>query len=244
MYRQPRSGFTRIPYVQNCRVRVDGQERTGLLCNVSVLGVYLHLEPRPDVGTAVEIEFALPDGDPPLAARAVVTWVNDAPPDRVEELPQGCGLRFTALAPAEVRRLSALVSGFVAAPHPLPGRAEARAEKVRIPYVAPCILSTLDGPRRANVCNLSRDGVYVSVDPPPEPGAAVIVAFRLPGLEEAFERVAVVAWRNPEGPGRVHALPPGCGLRFAGLSEGDAARLTALVDEYAGALPAPAQGTG
>lgn len=244
MYRQPRSGFTRIPYVQSCSVRLDGQERTGLLCNVSVLGVYLHLEPRPDVGTALEIEFALPDGDPPLAAHAVVTWVNDAPPDRVEELPQGCGLRFTALAPEEVRRLSALVAKFVVAPHPLAGRPEARAEKVRIPFVAPCVLSTLDGVRRASVCNLSRDGVYVSVDPVPAAGAAVIVAFRLPGLTEAFERVAVVAWRNPEGPGRVHALPPGCGLRFAGLVEEDSARLTALIDEYAGSLPAPAAGAG
>lgn len=244
MYRQPRSGFTRIPYVQSCRVTVGGEERAGLLCNISLLGVYLHLEPRPEVGTALEIEFALPDGDPPISARASVTWVNDVTPDRVEELPQGCGLRFTALAPEEVRRLSALVAKFVGSPHPLDGRPEARSEKVRIPFVAPCVLSSLDGPRRGSVCNLSRDGVYVSVDPVPATGTAVIVAFRLPGLSEAFERVAVVAWRNPEGPGRVHALPPGCGLRFAGLTEEDSTRLAALIDEYAGSLPASAAGEG
>lgn len=244
MYRQPRSGFTRIPYVQTCRVTVDGEERSGLLCNISVLGVYLHLEPRPEIGTGLEIEFPLPDGGPPISARASVTWVNEAPPDRVEELPQGCGLRFTALAPEEVRRLSALVAKFVAAPLPLAGRSESRAEKVRIPFVAPCVLSGLDGPRRASVCNLSRDGIYVSVEPVPATGTAVIVAFRLPGMEEAFERVAVVAWRNPEGPGRVHALPPGCGLRFSGLTGEDSARLAALVDEYAGSLPASAAGGG
>ena len=242
MYRLPRSGFTRIPYVQSCRVRVDGQERTGLLCNISVLGLYLHLEPRPEIGTAVALEFALPDGGPPMAADARVTWVNEAPPDSVEALPPGCGLRFTALAPSAVRRLSAVVAGFTAAPHPLPGRDEPRAEKVRIPFVAPCVLSGADGPRRANVCNLSRDGVYVSLESVPRQGEAVIVSFRLPGLAEAFERIAVVAWRNPEGPGRVHALPPGCGLRFANLSAADSALLADLVETYAGALPAPVEG--
>lgn len=238
MYRQPRSGFTRIPYVQSCRVRSGGEERVGLLCNVSVLGVYLYLDPRPEIGTPVQLEFPLPDGGPEVAADALVTWVNDFAPDHVEELPQGCGLRFTALAPVDVRRLHALVAGFVAAPRPLTGRPESRPDKVRIPFVAPCVLSGAGGPRRANVCNLSRDGIFVGLEAAPEPGAAVIVSFRLPGLEEAFERIAIVAWRNSEGPGRVHALPPGCGLRFASLSDDDSARLAELVDTYAGALPA------
>lgn len=242
MYRQPRSGFTRIPYVQSCRVRLPGQERPGLVCNVSVLGVYLHCDPRPAPDTRLGLEFALPDGGPPIAAEGVVTWLNDTEPDRVEELPQGCGVRFTNLAPEDVRRLAALVASFNASPRPLPGRAEIRAEKVRIPFVAPCVLSGLDGPRRAAVCNLSRDGVYVSVDPVPAAGAALIVGFRLPGEAEAFERLAVVAWRNPEGPGRVRALPPGCGLRFSGLSEADSARLSELVATYTGRLPAAAAG--
>ncbi len=244
MYRQPRSGFTRIPFVETCRVKQDGREWVGLLCNVSVLGVYLHLEPLPRLGSAVTIEFPVPDGGADVAAEARVTWVNEAPPDSVEDLPQGCGLRFTALAPEDVRRLSALVAGFQAEPRPLPGRPEPRSDKVRIPFVAPCVVSGTAGPRRGNVCNLSRDGVYVGLDTIPGAGEAVIVAFRLPGQQEAFERIAVVAWRNPEGPGRVHALPPGCGLRFANLSVADRSQLAALVDTYVGALPAPEASTG
>ena len=75
----------------------------------------------------------------------------------------------------------------------------------------------------------------------PAAGAAVIVAFHLPGESEAFERLAVVAWRNPEGPERLRALPPGCGLRFAGLSATDGARLAELVATYTGRLPAAAE---
>lgn len=242
MYRQPRSGFTRIPYVQRCSVRVGGAQVAGLVCNISVLGLYLHLEKLPEVGTRVTVEFTLPDGGPPIAAEAAVTWTNAVEPERVEELPQGCGLRFTTLAPDEVRRLASLVAAFVATPRPLPGRVETRGEKVRIPFVAPCVVSGLFGPHRGTVCNLSREGVYVGLDSIPELGEAVIVGFHLPGTAEAFERIAIVAWRNPEGPGRVHALPPGCGLRFANLFPGDGDCLGELVDVYTGALP-PAAGS-
>lgn len=244
MYRQPRSGFTRIPFVQSCRVRIDGREQTGLVCNVSVLGAFLHLEPLPPVGANVGVELALHDDGPPVVADARVTWIREEAPDCIGGLPPGCGLRFTTLAPADVRRLNDLVTSFRAAPRPLLERAESRSEKVRIPYVAPCVVSGADGPRRASVCNLSRDGVYVCLDQIPALGEAVIVAFRLPGQGEAFERIGVVAWRNPDGPERVHALPPGCGLRFVNLSAADRALLVDLVESYVDALPAPRRELG
>lgn len=244
MYRQPRSGFTRIPFVQSCRVKCDGRVQSGLVCNVSVLGAFLHLEPLPPIRAELSVELTLLDDGPPVVADARVIWLREQEPDRVGALPPGCGVRFTALAPADVRRLNALVSSFRAAPRPLPERAETRSEKVRVPYVAPCVVSGANGPRRASVCNLSRDGVYVSLDEIPALGEAVIVAFRLPGQQEAFERIGVVAWRNPVGPARVHALPPGCGLRFANLSAADREVLAELVESYVDALPAPQRGLG
>jgi len=244
VYRQPRSGFTRIPFVQSCRVRIDGREQEGLVCNVSVLGAFLHLEPLPAIGATVGVELALRDGGPPVVAEARVTWVREEELDRVDGLPPGCGLRFTSLAPADVRRLNDLVTRFRAAPRPLLERVEIQSEKVRIPYVAPCVVSGAQGPRRANVCNLSRDGVYVSLDEIPALGEAVIVAFRLPGQSEAFERIGVVAWRNPDGPERVHALPPGCGLRFVNLSAADRTLLADLVESYVDTLPAPQRERG
>lgn len=238
MYRQPRSGFTRIPCVQACQVTSGGRARAGMLCNLSVLGVYLHLEELPEIGDSLAIEFALPDGGGMVAADAVVTWVNDTPPESADALPPGCGLRFTALAPGDVRRIAALVAAFREEPRPLLGRPEPSQEKLRVPFVAPCVVSGAAGPSRGSVCNLSTDGIFVAVDPIPAEGEAVIVAFRFPGQAEAFERTAVVAWRNDDGPQRTFALPLGCGLRFVNLSEGDRTLLAGLVDGYSGTLPA------
>lgn len=237
MYRQPRSGFTRIPCVQACRMVVDGREGEAMLCNLSLLGAYLHFEPPPDPGTHVSLRFTLPDGEGAMAAEATVAWLNVAPPASATALPAGCGVRFTGLGPAELRRIAALVASFHSEPRPLLERHEPRPEKVRIPFVAHCVLAGAHGTARGSVCNLSASGVYVAVDPVPEEGARVIVAFRLPGVEDLFERAAVVAWRNPEGPTRTRALPPGCGLRFANLSADDHARLAALIDEYRSQLP-------
>jgi Tfp pilus assembly protein PilZ len=237
VYRQPRSGFTRIPYVQACTLEVDGREREAMSCNLSLLGAYLHLEPPLEPGTRVSLRFPLPDGEGAVSAEAVVTWINPAPPASATALPAGCGVRFTGLSPADLRRLSALVASFQTEPRPQIARPEPEPEKVRIPFVAPCVVAGPGGPVRGSVCNLSANGVFVAVHPIPEEGAAVIVGFRLPGLDDLFERVAKVAWRNLDGPSRVRALPPGCGLRFANLSDSDRARLAALIHEYSGQLP-------
>jgi len=236
VYRQPRSGFTRIPYVQRCQVEHDGVKRSGLICNVSVLGCYLQVDPLPQVGAEMALSFQLLDDDRPIVARATVTWINGRLPERAESLPQGCGLRFTRLEPADLRRLSAMVTSFREDPRPLINRVEPQIEKVRIPFVAPCVLSGREGPVLGSVCNLSTEGIYVAVEPVPRPGEALIVSFRLPGQEETFERAAIVAWVNAEGGERVRALPPGCGLRFANLSESDAVALTDLIDRYSGLL--------
>ena len=89
---------------------------------------------------------------------------------------------------------------------------------------------------RGSVCNLSAGGASLAADACPEVGRTAIVAFRLPGERELFERAAVVAWRNPEGPRRVRVLPPGCGLRFVNLSAADESRLDGLVDHYVGSV--------
>jgi len=237
VYRQPRSGFTRIPYVQQCALRVEDREIEALLCNLSLLGAFLHAEPELSPGTPVRLLFSLPDGEAAIDAAAIVTWINRREPDDSAGLPAGFGLRFTALAAGEIRRIAALVGAFHAEPRPLLSRPEPQTEKLRIPFVAPCVVATAGGVARGNVCNLSAQGVYVHAEPIPESGDSVILSFRLPGLAEAFERAAVVTWRNPEGPSRVRALPPGFGLRFANLSTTDRSRLRQLVDEYARLLP-------
>lgn len=236
MYRQPRSGFTRIPYVQRCRVELGEGERAGLVCNVSVLGCYLQIDPVPEVGSELTLSFQLLDDELPIVAGATVIWINDRQPEKAESLPPGCGLRFARLAPADLRRLSAMVASFREDPRPLIHRVEPQIDKVRIPFVAPCVVAGQEGPSLGSVCNLSTEGIYVAIEPPPPAGEAVIVSFRLPGREETFERAAIVAWVNVDGAHRVRALPPGCGLRFVNLSESDEVVLTDLVDRYSGLL--------
>lgn len=239
MYRQPHSGFTRIPYVQSCEISSADGSRSGLLCNLSLLGAFLHAEPLLPAGTPVRLRFTLPDDEETIDTPAAVTWINDAEPSDASALPPGFGVRFTALSAQELRRIASLVQSFQAEPRPLPGRPEPETAKLRIPFVAPCQLTTSEGIARGSVCNLSAHGVYVSAETIPGTGDAVIVSFRLPGVVERFERAAVVTWRNPEGPDRVRALPPGFGLRFANLSEDDRVFLHRLVNQFSSGLPQP-----
>lgn len=237
MYRRPHSGFVRVPFVQSCVVSAHGRQERGMVCNLSMLGVYVHLENRPEEGGEIGIVFDLPDGAGRFEAEAVVTWVNDAPAENAAALPPGCGLRFSSVAPADLRRVAAIVAAFQHEPRPLWGVTQPASGRVRIPFVATCRVSSASGSLEGTVCNLSLLGVYVAVDPPPEPGESVVVAFRLPGIHGLFERTAVVAWQNLDRALHLHALPTGCGLRFGELSAEDQRALEDLIDGYLAGLP-------
>ena len=233
--RVPDTGFTRVPYVARCRISNAGRRRHGTICNVSKLGVYVHVEPVPE--GEVEIVFGLPDGGTAVEAGAQVTWVNDVPPENVTALPVGCGLRFTVVAPEDRQRIEELVEAFRREPEPLIGLAQPTTGRIRIPYVAPCTLVGPFGISQGSTCNLSSHGIYAAVDRIPDVGSTLEVAVRLPGRRDPFEREGVVTWQNLDRPERPHALPPGCGIRFEGLSLQDEQELAELVNEYLASLP-------
>jgi Tfp pilus assembly protein PilZ len=237
VYRRPHSGFVRVPFVQTCTITVRGRAERGMVCNLSMLGVYVHLEHRPEEGEEVDVAFDLPDGNGRFEAAAVVTWVNDVPAEDASALPVGCGLRFSSVAPVDLRRVATIVAAFQHEPRPLWGVTQPSSGRVRIPFVTSCAISSSAGLAPGSVCNLSMLGVYVAVDPPPEPGDSVVIAFRLPGLDGLFERSAVVAWQNLDRADRMHALPTGCGLRFVNLFAEDQIALARLIEEYLTALP-------
>lgn len=234
MRREPESRFSRVPYIAACTVRMEGREVRGLICNLSVLGLYVQVDPVPDQD--LELLFNLPDGGEPIEATASVTWVNDVPPDSMIALPVGCGLRFLEMAPADHQRVERVVRAFQAQPEPLVGLAQPRSGLVRVPWISPCTVTGAFGSARGTTCNLSAAGVYVAVEPVPEVGQKVSVSLALPRHRKAFQRDAVVTWQNLERPDRPHAMPPGCGLRFEGLSDPDRALLSSLVSEYLVAL--------
>lgn len=239
MYRPSRTGFPRVPFVQSCTLEIDGVETSGMMCNLSVLGTFVDVEPLPAPKRDGTLRFLLPDDGPPVSTGIRVAWVNEDLQPSPQALPRGCGLRFVSLAAEEVRRISAVVEAFESNPNP--GAAEGEPGRTtRVPFVAQCALAGSFGVLRGRVCNVSSNGIYVAAEPVPEEGTKLIAAFPLPGIEGLFERVGVVAWRNVEGADRMRALPVGCGVRFANLSPEDEKLLQDLVDAYLAGLPSPA----
>jgi hypothetical protein len=107
----------RVPCVRPCRLSLGehGIERSleGFLCNVSQLGVYVAVDPVPEVGDKGQITFALDEGEPPIEAQVEVAWRNVlAASSRACSLPQGCGLRFTTLTARARERIGKLIEEF------------------------------------------------------------------------------------------------------------------------------------
>ncbi|HSM13669.1 MAG TPA: PilZ domain-containing protein [Thermoanaerobaculia bacterium] len=237
MTSEPATGFLRIPYVARCTVHEGGRKRRGTICNLALNGLYIHLQPVPE--GEVEVIFPLPDGGPPVAAIAEVTWANDAPPDGATAPPVGCGVRFLELAPAERERIEALIEAFRRDPEPLVGLVQPRSGLTRVPLVVPCALVGGFGHATGATCNLSAQGIYAAVDRIPDVGESVEVSLELPRWPGRFDCAGVVTWQNLDRPESLHAFPPGCGLRFERLDGPRSRHLAALVDEYLAALPEP-----
>lgn len=249
MYRRQRSGFDRVPFAGVCEVVQAGAHQRALLCNLSILGVYLHTESPPARNSEIELRFDLPDGGPPVVAGATVTWVNDAPLDGTSDMPRGFGARFLAAAPEDVRRIANLVANFVSDPHPQyqVGVGMPPSGKARVPFVAPCTFGSDGREFRGTLCNLSTLGAFATLDRLPRLGEKGQVRFGVPGIAGDFKVDASVAWINPEYPRRMRALPPGCGLAFENLSPLDEAILSTVVESYLVAVEAeraPAGVTG
>ncbi len=234
MFRQPHSGFNRVPFVQTCTIEWDGVRTSCMVCNLSILGVYLHLEAPLEAGRKVTVRFRLPDQGPEIQAEAMVSWLNVVPPAGATGLPLGCGVRFLRVPPADLRRIAAVVADFLAAPREQVqvGIEQPFTGRVRIPFIAECTLTGRFGTRHGNVCNLSIVGVYVAMNEIPAVGARGQIRFQMPGNGGEFASEFKVAWQNPAFPNRVHALPPGCGLRFENLGESEAKVLAGFVQEY------------
>jgi len=107
---QPFSGAKRVAFVQPCHVAAGGAEAEGTIRNISVLGVYLAVEPIPKAGEALRLRFDLPEGAGTVEVDAEVAWRNTPQRRKVPSLPPGCGLRFIDLGDRDRRRLEALVT--------------------------------------------------------------------------------------------------------------------------------------
>lgn len=120
MVKQPHSGMRRVRFVQPCRLVLrDGRVFEGITCNLSIMGIYLALDPLLSVGEEVQVVLSPAPGEPPIEASARVTWRNEREvtwrneqeqPPKAYGLPQGCGLRFASLTPQNRQRIESLVA--------------------------------------------------------------------------------------------------------------------------------------
>ncbi len=230
-------GFARIPYVRRCVLQRNGRRAEAVLCDLSVLGVYVtFLRPLPEAipepGETVSISFLLPEDPVPVEGDATVTWQNVEERQEVAGLPPGCGLRFVSLHPSHHSRIDELIQDYRSSPHPRISVPPPHTGFVRIPYVQPCLLVNDAGTWEGVLCNLSLVGAYVTTDPIPPTGERLGLLFKVPGEDRPLEARGEVVWVNPEEPRRADSLPPGCGLRFEGLDPAVRAHVARLIVEY------------
>jgi Tfp pilus assembly protein PilZ len=107
---QPYSALWRVPVVEPCLLEGEGPPASGLVCNLSMQGAYVAVQPIPRVGEHVRLSFALSEGSARMALEAVVCWQNPTP--RPQSLPPGCGVFFLAPTWADRQRIEAAVRGF------------------------------------------------------------------------------------------------------------------------------------
>jgi Tfp pilus assembly protein PilZ len=107
MTHQPYSAMWRVPLQESCRLEGAGLAAAGALCNLSLGGAYVAVDPVPRVGENVLLSFALPGRAGPIAVEAVVCWDNSG--RQAPGLPSGCGLEFLAPAWADRSRIEATV---------------------------------------------------------------------------------------------------------------------------------------
>jgi Tfp pilus assembly protein PilZ len=223
----------RVPFVHGCLLMTRARTRGGLVCNLSLQGAYVTLdEPLPDRGDRVHLLVQLPGESPLLEADTIVTWQNREPSSGTDSLPAGVGLRFVSLSPGYKKLVDELVSA-----HQNPdGKNELvlpnlpHAGPRRMPYIQRCTFTGKRGVTETLLCNISRLGAYVTIDPLPAIGEEVSLSFVAPMDGAKLALAGVVTWLNPPQRQAADPLAPGCGIRFVALTTEDERRLKALLE--------------
>ena len=104
---------------------------------------------------------------------------------------------------------------------------------MRVPFIVRCALQFDGAPLgHAYLVNINILGSYVARDDLPHLGARVTLRFRIPETEREVELEGVVAWVNPRQQHPVHSLPPGFGVSFRELTDGNRRSIEGVVEEY------------
>ncbi len=113
----PYSGQRRIPFVTSCTLFTDSATSSyGVLCNLSLSGAFVAVEPTPPLKTRLRLAFSLPRIARPVVILCEVAWINPKGAAARDGLPPGCGLRFISLAQEALVRIGALIDEYTVTP--------------------------------------------------------------------------------------------------------------------------------
>ncbi len=110
---------------------------------------------------------------------------------------------------------------------------ESVLRQLRIPFVRKATLLREGLHEEAFLIDIGLEGVFIERSEPLPGEQAVEISFPWPGSEIPFRAHCRVAWWHPEGaPLASKSLPPGAGLQFTSMSDGDRERLRAHLVDY------------
>jgi hypothetical protein len=105
--------------------------------------------------------------------------------------------------------------------------------QLRIPFVRRATLLWQGAQEEAFLIDIGLEGVFIERSEPLPGDQAVEISFAWPGSEIPFRAQCRVAWWHSEGaPLASKSLPPGAGLQFTSMSDGDRERLRVHLVEY------------
>ncbi|MFQ5839195.1 MAG: TIGR02266 family protein [Candidatus Methylomirabilales bacterium] len=194
-----------------CRPPLSGKTRY-----VGAGGLMLLLAEAIPVTTPVLTQ--LPQEEP---VRGVVVWADhDIPTHRGTAIPHGVAFS----QPVD----STVVRRWV-------GHAERQAH-LRVPVRFGVEYVQAGATGRGTCLDLSRGGMFIATVRPAQPGAEVLLHFRLPSLSEAMWVLSRVVWaRQGEPEATVHK---GMGVQFVDLRPSEGALIGSVVDRFRGTIPA------
>ncbi len=104
---------------------------------------------------------------------------------------------------------------------------------LRVPFIRRCVLELAGGAAEsAFLVNINVFGAYLARDAMPALGDTVSIRFRVPANDRELALTGVVTWVNARQQHPVHSLPPGFGVKFAGLDPEARRCIEEVVDDY------------
>jgi Tfp pilus assembly protein PilZ len=102
----------RIPFVRRCSIEGRSGNRTALLLDLSLRGVYVATDELPDAGEELRVMFRVPGNMQTLSIPGLVAWVQSEKTHPVHGLPRGFGVRFTKLEVEQVRLIARAIQSY------------------------------------------------------------------------------------------------------------------------------------